>query len=84
MISDVCNLRDKISASLLPIYTCLVGQVQCKSLLPEPKSDCPAAIGQPNCRILDLGCSLWSCIYIAVIMYLHWDTALSFRRAVIT
>ena len=34
MIFDVCNLSDKIGASLLPIYTCP------KSLLPEPKSDC--------------------------------------------
>ena len=45
MIFDVCNLSDKIGASLLPIYTCPVGQVWCQSLLPEPKSDCHGQSG---------------------------------------
>ena len=45
MISDVCNLRGKISASLLTIYISPVGQVQCKSLLPDPKCDCPVRLG---------------------------------------
>ena len=39
MIFDVCNLSDKIGASLPQIYTSPVGQ--CKSLLPDSKSDCP-------------------------------------------
>ena len=48
MTYDVCNLCNKISVSVLTIWTCPVGQffwimvAQTKNLLPQ-------AIGQPNC-----------------------------------
>ena len=45
MIFDVCNMCDKISVSLLMIWTCPVGQLFCKSWLPEPKIDCPGQSG---------------------------------------
>ena len=35
MIFDVCSMCDKISVSLLMIWTCPVGQLFCKSWLPK-------------------------------------------------
>ena len=48
MIFDVCNMRDKVSVSLLMVWTCRVGQLFWKSLLPEPKIDCLGQSGNLN------------------------------------
>ena len=47
----------KISVSLI-IWICPVGQFFCKSWLPKPRSCCPQAIRQPNCRSLHW----WVCL----------------------